>query len=131
MGPAPSCHGDHRVHQVVTHTVCVARGGSAVWGHGSPLPSPLFLQIGQWASALECYSSSLEYGPNCLAFANRAMARLKLEQWSEAEEVRRWSRAGVPGGLRVLGAWARLSGPRQRRCAVGAGLGCLGVLMSG
>ena len=65
-------------------------------GSHSLLFSPSPLQIGQWASALECYSSSLEYGPNCLAFANRAMARLKLEQWVEAEEVR-WCSRGLGG----------------------------------
>ena len=45
-------------------------------------------QIGQWASALECYTRSLDYGPNCLSYANRAMASLKLEKWAEAEKVR-------------------------------------------
>jgi hypothetical protein len=35
--------------------------------------------------ALDCYSSSLALAPTCLAYANRAMAELKLGQFREAE----------------------------------------------
>ncbi len=42
-------------------------------------------KISQWSSAVECYSRSIELGPSCLSFANRAMSKLKLEQWEEAE----------------------------------------------
>ena len=37
------------------------------------------------AQALECYSASLGLAPSCLAYANRAMAELKLGRWAEAE----------------------------------------------
>ena len=36
--------------------------------------------------ALDCYSSSLALSPTCLAYANRAMAELKLGKAKEAEE---------------------------------------------
>ena len=39
------------------------------------------MQVGQWASAKECYSRSLLLEPSSLAFANRAMAELKLNDW--------------------------------------------------
>jgi Meckel syndrome type 1 protein len=40
---------------------------------------------GQHREAADCYTRSLELQPTCLAFANRAMARLKLGQAAEAE----------------------------------------------
>ncbi len=64
--------------------------------------------MGQFASALECYSRSVELEPGCVAFANRAMARLKLEQWEGAEQdctqvrVRGWVLGGWGSGLRGL-----------------------------
>ena len=40
---------------------------------------------GRHREAVDCYSRSLELQPSCLAFANRAMARLKLGHAAEAE----------------------------------------------
>ena len=40
---------------------------------------------GQHREAVDCYTRSLALQPSCLAFANRAMARLKLGQAAEAE----------------------------------------------
>ncbi|GAX82605.1 hypothetical protein CEUSTIGMA_g10031.t1 [Chlamydomonas eustigma] len=41
-------------------------------------------KIGHWASALECYSRSIDLEPTCLSYANRAMSKLKLGDWEAA-----------------------------------------------
>lgn len=42
-------------------------------------------KAGRFREALECYSRSLALGPTSVAYANRAMAALKLEMFREAE----------------------------------------------
>lgn len=41
---------------------------------------------GRYRQAIECYTTSLEMEPGCLAAANRAMARLKMGQHEAAEQ---------------------------------------------
>ncbi|GLC48652.1 hypothetical protein PLESTB_000121700 [Pleodorina starrii] len=41
-------------------------------------------KAGEYDSAYECYSRSVEMQPTCLGHANRAMALLKLGRWQEA-----------------------------------------------
>lgn len=42
-------------------------------------------QAGEYSSAIECYSRSIDIQPTCLSYANRAMAHLKLRNHSQAE----------------------------------------------
>ncbi|KAG2446713.1 hypothetical protein HYH02_008278 [Chlamydomonas schloesseri] len=41
-------------------------------------------KAGEYDSAYECYSRSVELQPTCLGHANRAMALLKMKRWKEA-----------------------------------------------
>ncbi|GBG61056.1 hypothetical protein CBR_g18648 [Chara braunii] len=45
----------------------------------------LFRQ-GRFGDAIDCYSRSIALRPTCIAYANRAMALLKLKRFKEAEE---------------------------------------------
>ena len=61
---------------------------------------------GEWEDAAKFYSRSLEASPTAVAYANRAMARIKMEQWAQAEQdctdaialddtyIKAWSRRG-------------------------------------
>lgn len=66
---------------------------------------------GQHREAVDCYTRSLELQPSCLAFANRAMARLKLGQAAEAEA----------DCSEALGLDAMYVKAYQRRWVLGAG----------
>lgn len=62
---------------------------------------------GEWDDAAKFYTRSIEAGPSAVAYANRAMARIKMELWENAEQdctdaialdssyTKAWSRRGT------------------------------------
>ncbi|KAG2489564.1 hypothetical protein HYH03_012015 [Edaphochlamys debaryana] len=70
-------------------------------------------KAGEYDSAYECYSRSLEMQPTCLAYANRAMALLKLSRWQEAADDCTAALALDPAYVKAL----------QRRAAAHRSLG--------
>lgn len=67
----------------------------------------------QYAAALESYTRSIDMQPTCIAYANRAMARLKLNQYGEAEQD---ASAALELDASYIKAW-------QRRAAARSALG--------
>lgn len=88
-------------------------------------------KAGRFSDALACYSRSLALSPTSIAYANRAMAALKLEEYSEAEEdctqainldkhyVKAYSRRGRARSH--LGKWLEAAQGEKR----GSGRGCI------
>lgn len=68
---------------------------------------------GEWQAAVEHYSRALEHGNLLSALNNRAMARLKLQQWDEAERDSSAVLAVEAGNVKAL----------LRRAAARAALG--------
>lgn len=67
----------------------------------------------RYAAAIESYTTSIDLEPTCVAYANRAMARLKLKKHADAE---RDASAALELDASYVKAW-------QRRAAARAALG--------
>ncbi len=65
-------------------------------------------KAGEFSKAVAAYSQSLQLQPTCVAYANRAMAQLKLRQYEQADAD---CTAAIALDASYLKAW-------QRRCVV-------------
>jgi tetratricopeptide (TPR) repeat protein len=84
-------------------------------------------KAGNYAAAVECYTSSVRQQPSCLAHANRAMALLKLGRATEAEPD--CSRAIALDPLYAKAYLRRWELPAQAVAAASAGVpSCSGWL---
>ncbi len=74
--------------------------------------------IGQYAYARDCYTRCIQLDPDsAVAYANRAMAELKLSQWAQAEEDCTHALDRDPAFVKVSHVYMHESIPRRPRNA--------------